>query len=59
LQSASVRFADGTAVELPDLSLETGQELALVGPSGSAPQSTRAVNALMERLLEGYLKTTA
>ena len=44
LQASSVVYADGTRVALPDLQLEAGAELALVGPSGSGKST--ALHAL-------------
>jgi putative ABC transport system ATP-binding protein len=44
LRGAGVRYADGTGVALPDLTLEPGAALALVGPSGSGKST--ALHAL-------------
>ena len=44
LQASSVIYPDGTRVALPDLQLEAGAELALVGPSGSGKST--ALHAL-------------
>jgi ABC-type lipoprotein export system ATPase subunit len=52
LRGASVRYADGTEVRLVDLTLNPGDEVALVGPSGSGKTT-------LLHVLAGLVKPTS
>ncbi len=56
VQDASVRYADGTDVRLPDLELRPSDEIALVGPSGSGKTTLLHVLAGLVRPSSGAVR---
>jgi putative ABC transport system ATP-binding protein len=52
LRDASVRYADGTTIQLPNLELHAGDEVALIGPSGSGKTT-------LLHVLAGLLRPTS
>jgi ABC-type sugar transport system ATPase subunit len=54
LRSARVRFGDGRVVVLPDLEVEAGDRVAVVGPNGSGKTTLLRVLALLEAPEGGF-----